>query len=173
MRFRSPSHLFLGPVLTALAIAVGGAPVSAIAVEDGRAFELLVSNGSPIGTAAFPTARTDTHSLAFLALSVTELEWANESCELPDDPNADVPDCWWEIGWFVAEATICLAAIGIPAFKLAKMGRKAKKAADAAKKKGMPFGEAVAHVGSVIFGVFICAEAWSSMKEMAECLWRN
>ena len=90
------------------------------------AFACLAWIGSPVSADATPAADIDIPPPALLTFGGLGVEWTYESCELPDDPNGEIPGCWWEIGWFVAETTICAAALGIPAFKLAKMGKKAK-----------------------------------------------
>lgn len=103
-----------------------------------------------------------------------------ESCVLPDDPNEVIPGCWWEAGWFLAEAGMC-AAVAFPPAKAAKVASnvgKALKKLRKGKKKGKDGGERidwedVRSIMTAVFGGFICADMWSSFKEWTECMFRN
>ena len=101
-----------------------------------------------------------------------------EPCVLPDDPDAEIPDCWWEAGWFLAEAGIC-AAVAFPPAKAAKVasnvGKAIKKIRKGKKDKGggKIDGDDVRAIMTAVFGGFICADMWSSFKDLMECMFRN
>ena len=103
-----------------------------------------------------------------------------EPCVLPEDRNAKIPDCWWEAGWFVVEAGMC-AAVAFPPAKATKVakdvGKAIKKIRKGKKGKGKEGGgvdgDDVRAIMTAIFGGFICADMWSSFRDLMECLFRN